>query len=76
MIRQILIATIDTIVSKTTWQSTVAHSTDKHKLGTVGKGQTRWRKQCDQRDGGGELLLHPLRSLDYYWLIKYFYLTI
>ncbi len=26
------------IMSKATWQSTVAHSIDKHKLGTVGKG--------------------------------------
>ncbi len=25
-------------MSKATWQSTVAHSTNKHKLGTVGKG--------------------------------------
>jgi hypothetical protein len=26
------------VLSKATRQSTVAHSTDKHKLGTVGKG--------------------------------------
>jgi hypothetical protein len=25
-------------MSKATWQSTMAHSTNKHKLGTVGKG--------------------------------------
>ncbi len=40
----------------------MAHSTNKHKLGIV------WRKDCDQRDEdedeGGELLFHPLRSLD------------
>jgi hypothetical protein len=30
----------------------------------------------DQRDGGGggELLFHPLRSLDYYWLINIYFL--
>ncbi len=32
------VPTFITRVSKATWQSTVAHSTNKHKLGTVGKG--------------------------------------
>jgi hypothetical protein len=50
-----------------------AHSTNKHKQTRHSKQkvrQSRWRKDCGQRDGGGKLLFHPLRSLAYNWLKK------
>ncbi len=50
------------------------HGGTQHKqvqLGTVDRRLDKMEKEnCDQRDEGGELLFHPLRSLDYYWLIN------
>jgi hypothetical protein len=63
-------------MSKATRQSPVAHST-QYRQAQTRHSKTRRRKHCDQRDGGDELLFHPLRSLDYYWLINvYFYFVI